>query len=132
LAARLADMGVVVHGRLDPGQVSAQLQTASFAALAYPLAFVAKSSILAAYAAHGICPIVFSDRHEPTDALSCGHNYIPAVDPSLTIERALTIGRAAWHWYQDHTFARHVAATRDLLGIGQSYGSTVGLLRAAQ
>jgi hypothetical protein len=53
---------VISKGVLPQGAVSELLQRARFGFVAYPLDFIGKSGIFAAYAAHGVIPIVLSDK----------------------------------------------------------------------
>jgi len=75
-SASLRRTGVVLHGRLEPAEVSKQLSDALFGILAYPADSVAKSGVFAAYCAHGVCPILLSKRYEPGDGIIAGNHYV--------------------------------------------------------
>ena len=64
LADTLRANGVVLHGRLADEAVRAVMQDALFGLLAYPVEYVAKSSVFAAYCAHGICPVLISSNYD--------------------------------------------------------------------
>src|SRR5262249_21374532 len=49
--------------------VSELLERTRFGFIAYPLDFIGKSSVFAAYSAHGVVPIVLSDKHGAFDGL---------------------------------------------------------------
>lgn len=103
LSATLREAGVVQHGRLEPAEVSKQLSDAMFGMLAYPIDYVAKSGVFAAYSAHGVCPILITKHHAPADGLIAGSNYLaelPVGNMQFGISR--DIGHAAWDWYQPH------------------------------
>lgn len=115
LTARLSDAGVTFLGRLDAAEVSRELAQAQFGALAYPVDFAAKSSVLAAYCAHGACPILFSADHSGADGLAAGINYVSELsrlEPDS--ESVATIAKAGFDWYQDHRLSRHGEALRQL------------------
>jgi hypothetical protein len=115
LAARLAEEGVVVHGKLPADQVSAALADARYGALAYPVDYVAKSSVFAAYCAHGVCPILLSRGYETHDGLIADRHYASGfgtVDEKTI--RPARIGREARTWYEPHRTSEHLAAFRAL------------------
>lgn len=111
LAQRLADARVTVHGRLAAEAVSAALSTASYGAMAYPTDYASKSSVFAAYCAHGLCPILLWENYDTHDGLVAGRHYAAGFEslgqPGFDARR---IGHAARDWYQPHCLAAHVAA----------------------
>lgn len=108
LADKLNTSGVVLRGRLDVKEVSRAMADAMFGLLAYPVEYVAKSGIFAAYCAHGVCPILMSESYLRTDRLVAGRQYLPGfADREITIEGANAVGRAAYEWYQPHKLQRH-------------------------
>jgi hypothetical protein len=121
LRAKLERRGVIQHGRLDEDSISSLMRTASFGVLAYPVAYVAKSGVIASYCAHGLCPILLSDRHTGMDGLVAYGNYLPRLpEPSLRLRAdSEHIGRAAWSWYQTHRVAAHAAVLREFTKCGK-------------
>lgn len=117
LSEILRTSGVVQHGRLDDQAIGRLMQDAQFGLLAYPVEYVAKSSVFAAYCAHGICPVLFSENYVQADGLMAGMHYLPGVPDAGTMKRAETVRRAAWEWYQPHRLACHVESMLDLLGL---------------
>jgi glycosyltransferase involved in cell wall biosynthesis len=108
---------VVPCGYLDPASASAAMLRASFGLLDYPLDFVAKSGILAAYAAHALVPLVRGAAGGAGDRLHHGLNLVRTSEPmpelKVTGQRLAT---EAHLWYRDHsleqaaaTFARALA-----------------------
>ena len=69
LAQRLAQEGVVAHGKLSAEEVSRALSGAAYGALSYPTDYVSKSGVFAAYSAHGMCPILLWQDYRPHDGL---------------------------------------------------------------
>lgn len=117
MSDRLRKAGVELHGRLSEQEVSHRLQCAGWGLLAYEPAFLAKSSVFAAYAAHGLCPVVMSARGASEDGVRPGVHYLGPYDlhssdsgcaPSLVADRA-------YEWYCAHSVARQAAAIEALI-----------------
>jgi hypothetical protein len=66
---------VRARGELPPDQVSQLLSTARAGFLAYPLDFLGKSSVFAAYAAHGVVPVCSGRRATRAEAPRAGVHY---------------------------------------------------------
>ncbi|HNV71252.1 MAG TPA: hypothetical protein PKO06_16225 [Candidatus Ozemobacteraceae bacterium] len=71
--------------------------------LDYPVFCLAKSSIFAAYAAHGLVSVVFSEKYPQTDGLIPGRQYLPgherSVDGHTELQR---MSQALKQWYDGH------------------------------
>lgn len=106
--------GVVQHGRLDDQAVRRLMQEARFGLLTYPVEYVAKSSVFAAYCAHGICPVLVSKGYAQADGLIAGMHYLPGVPDASTIPDAASIGQAARGWYQPHNVNIHLDTLNNL------------------
>lgn len=115
VSASLRKAGVILHGRLTSTEASRLLADASFGVVAYPVEYVAKSGVFAAYCAHGVCPVLLSDRFVPSDGLAAGAHYLAGI-PAVKVNTAKveSIGSAAWEWYQPHRVASHVSAQQIL------------------
>ena len=72
----LAGVPVISKGVLPQGAVSELLQRARFGFVAYPLDFIGKSGVFAAYAAHGVVPIVLSEREGAFDGLQPARHFL--------------------------------------------------------
>lgn len=119
LESRMAEAQVVVHGMLPAGEVSAALAQARFGALAYRADYVAKSSVFAAYCAHGVCPILLSRDYGTHDGLVADRHYARGFD--ALAEQALEpaqIGQAARSWYEPHRVSATQAAYQALAAEG--------------
>jgi hypothetical protein len=110
---------VIQHGRLDAGNISDLMRDALFGIVAYPVAYIAKSSVFAAYCAHGLCPVILSNvGYAPSDGLLVGQHYLPGVPAGIVdADKAQRIGEDAWGWYQSHAVASHGAVLRKLLAL---------------
>lgn len=116
LSAMLRCHGVVQHGRIETEKVSKQLSNAMFGVLAYPVDYVAKSSVFAAHCAHGVCPILVSEHYAPSDGLMTGTHYLAGLPlGAMQHSTVRNIGSAAWDWYQPHQIMAHVNTIQRLL-----------------
>jgi hypothetical protein len=108
--------GVPIRGRgiLPAAEVSEILRSSAAGFLAYPPAFLPKSTIFAAYCSHGALPVCAWDRHPRDGALAAGRHYwAGSGDPR-------SISAAAREWYLGHTLTRQTERFRDLLaGAGE-------------
>lgn len=108
LRGELARRGVREHGRLPSDGVSRILARAMYGLAAYPAAHVAKSSIFAAYCAHGLCPLLISEAYPQADGLVKGTHYRgwPAADGQWQDEGS-SVGQRAFDWYAAHSVSVH-------------------------
>jgi hypothetical protein len=111
LRRELVRRRVTEHGPLANGAASRLLAEAMIGVVAYPIAVIAKSSVFAAYCAHGVCTMVISDACPTVDGLVEGAQYW---DWARSERRCLTecnsIGRGAFDWYAGHAIAVHSEA----------------------
>lgn len=111
LNSRLAAEGVIERGKLPAEEVSLALSQASFGAVAYQTAFVAKSGVFAAYCAHGTCPVLLAKEYDPHAGLNAGQHYVAGFAAlESQVDDAAAIRRAAHGWYQPHRVEAHAAA----------------------
>lgn len=114
--AVLARAGARVHGHLPPEQAGQLLADASFGLIDYSAEALGKSSIFAAYCAHGVCPVVQGSSTQAEDGLRAGEHFISGLPESAAGEETIvSIGRAAWEWYQPHNIAAHIDAQHRLM-----------------
>jgi hypothetical protein len=101
------------HGLLPAPAVSRILAGARLGLIVYPVSFLGKSSLFAAYAAHGVAPLVLDDSAVPaTDGLVSGRHFLP-LGGSAGGEQAAALDDIAVNaraWYSGHTTGRHAAA----------------------
>ena len=121
LSENLYANGVVMHGRLDEHDVSRLMKDALFGLLAYPVNYVAKSGVFAAYCAHGICPVLMSEICVPSDGLVAGSHYFSGVPGTEDIFDVASIGQAAWSWYQPHSVSNHVNTMNKLAKLTKDF-----------
>jgi hypothetical protein len=114
LSRRLAQERATVHGVLEADAVHELMADATYGVVAYGTQAPAKSSVFAAFCAHGLCTIVLADGGVEADGLAAGRHFLTGI-PSAAVLDAARIGQAAWSWYQDHALAAHGAAVRTLV-----------------
>jgi hypothetical protein len=123
LAAKLAERGAVVHGRVEADEAARLLSASTYGVLAYPVAYAAKSGVFAAYCAHAVCPVLLSRRSGVHDGLTPRH-YLSSLDAMTPdLPAAWRIGQAANAWYAPHAVQRHLASLHELMGAA---GATAG------
>lgn len=99
LSVRVSQRGV-----LPAQEVSQEMLAARVAFFAYPTSCLGKSTIFAAYAAHGLVPITFDGNEvENEDGLKCGEHYLCAGKlVGCDAEIIGKVGIGAGRWYQKH------------------------------
>jgi hypothetical protein len=105
-----AGVRVTALGELPGERVSELLSESLIGLLDYPESLLAKSSIFAAYSAHGVLPVVAAYGGErQADGLEAGVNYWPTRfnAEELTLATGQTIADNAFSWYQTHNLAEH-------------------------
>jgi hypothetical protein len=103
-------------GRLSDSEISAALNQVRFGLIAYPSAYLGKSSILAAYAAHGLAPIVLdAGRSSGHDGLNDGVQYCSAGRVHKREIVLEDIAGNARRWYVSHGFSAHAAEFERIL-----------------
>ena len=101
---------VEAHGIQLASTISAHLQRARIGLLQYPVDYLTKSGIWAAYAAHGL-PCVVVSEPAPSDPLEDGHHFLRA-DPEGSISEIPdleAVGRRAREWYRAHAHSENAA-----------------------
>jgi glycosyl transferase family 4 len=101
----LAGVPVISKGVLPQGAVSELLQRARFGFVAYPLDFIGKSGVFAAYAAHGVVPIVFSEKWGAADGLQPARHFLDGLRPETgaAAQDLASIQRELFTWYKSHS-----------------------------
>jgi hypothetical protein len=98
----IAGVPVIEMGQLPPPKVSEILSHSLAGFFDYIPGYLAKSTIFAAYCAHGLLPI--SDRYNPSDSdgIELGKHYWVPEEPATGLEELQAIADNAHAWYQDH------------------------------
>jgi hypothetical protein len=96
---------VISKGVLPKGDVSELLQRARFGFVAYPVDCIGKSGVLAAYAAHGVVPIVLSEKSGAFDGLQPGRHFLDGLrlGTSASAQDLASIQGKLFSWYTSHS-----------------------------
>jgi hypothetical protein len=96
---------VISKGVLPQGAVSELLQRARFGFVAYPVDCIGKSGVFAAYAAHGVVPIVLSEKSGAFDGLQPGRHFLDGLrlGTSAGARDLASIQRKLFTWYTSHS-----------------------------
>lgn len=99
-------------GYLDQAAASEVMLRCRFGLLEYPLDFLAKSGIFAAYAAHGVVPLVRSAVAGAHDGLRHGVNLVRIHEPlgGPLDDAPPHIARAVHLWYRQHALEHTATA----------------------
>ena len=101
----LAGALVISKGVLPQRAVSELLLRTKFGFVAYPLDFIAKSGRFAAYAAHGVVPIVFSEKQGAFDGLQPSQHFLDGLrlGTGAGAQDLASIQRKLFTWYTSHS-----------------------------
>lgn len=113
---------LVQMGQRPAAEISALLSDAVAGFFDYHTAYLAKSTIFAAYSAHRLIPVSASCDAAQVDGLEAGKHYWTANSQEKTL--SLTDGQAiadnAYAWYQTHKLSEHVKTFAGVIGQTQS------------
>jgi hypothetical protein len=109
-------------GSLPAENLPAVFSQARFGFVHHPWFCLAKSSVFAAYCAHGTIPVLAADSPEEADGIREGvHTISQRTAGTLRGSGWETCSRAAWSWYMGHRL--HVHAQRYAKWVGEGSGS---------
>jgi hypothetical protein len=126
IARGVGDAGISVRflGPLPAEEVSRQLTGCRAGFVAYPAAFLPKSTIFAAYCAHGLVPVCASPR-SPRGGAPDGPPFWDPGSAAAPPDPA-ELAAQAHSWYAGHALPRQAAAFRALLLDAVAGGGTGG------
>jgi hypothetical protein len=118
--ASIAGRPVRRLGELPASEVGALLLSSVAGFLAYPPAFLPKSTVFAAYCAHGVVPVCASSRRNGGGPLAPGEHYLPPrpEHPTGETELQAVAGRAR-EWYLEHRLERQMQTLLPLVFDGE-------------
>jgi hypothetical protein len=103
---RLGHAAVTSMGQLSACLVSRHLLACRYGLLNYDVGCLGKSGVFAAFAAHGVIPIIIGSRAAPTDGLEESRHFL-----RWPFEKVLAdlseIQRNLVGWYEKHSVAEH-------------------------
>ncbi len=103
-----------VAGPLPAAQASALFADSLAGYFSYPVPSLAKSTIFAAYCAHGMVPLTTPDNCQPNpDGLAAGTHFLAGIaSPTPDLAVLARVASAAREWYDVHRLAVHAAGVR--------------------
>ena len=120
-------------GRLDKADLRSMLGSSAYGLIDYPSHCLTKSSVYAAYAAHGCVTLNTADPARETDGLQSGLHYV-TLDPSRDLPRDVgtrqAAADAARSWYAKHSLARQAQTFAELCGISSAAASSLPTCQA--
>ena len=128
-AYRVGGVPLLQMGRKHAGEVSAILADAVAGFFDYDTAYLAKSTIFAAYAAHRVIPVsASSDAPAQVDGLEACKHYCPAsrLEKTLSLAEGQRIADSAYGWYQAHRLSRHAKVFAEEITQAQSGARATG------
>lgn len=122
--AEVGDAKLTACGRVSAAQASELLQTCRFGFLAYQHMPLAKSTIFAAYAAHGVVPLCAIDDVLSQDGLVAGRNFVHVSPMSnaapITRDKEIALRDAIVDWYAVHNSAAQARLIGDIMNEGMA------------
>lgn len=118
LVSQVNGVPVVQTGHRPAAEISALLSDSVAGFFDYHTAFLAKSTIFAAYSAHGLIPVSAACEAVQADGLKAGTHYWIA-DPhekTLSLTDGQEIADNASAWYQTHKLSEHVKILAEVIG----------------
>jgi hypothetical protein len=96
---------VISKGVLPQRDVSELLQRMRFGFVVYPLNFISKSGVFGAYAAHGVVPIVFSEKLGAFDGLQPSQHFLDGLrlGKGAGAQDLASIQGKLFTWYTSHS-----------------------------
>ncbi len=116
---RLDGAEVHVAGALPAPEASALFAQSLAGYFDYNAPFLGKSSIFAAYCAHGMVPVTFPANRDAGEGLRAGEHYLAGADDPAPFD---AVSRAAHAWYREHRLETHA---RDVYQLVTSPASTL-------
>jgi hypothetical protein len=116
LSVSLAGIKRVERGNLRADEIGQCLLSSRYGYLWYSNEYLAKSSIFAAYAAHGLVAVVPSCRAPSVDGLDVDEHFLSAENMGTwCADLYRRVSRRAAQWYEGHHAGRHAAWLADRL-----------------
>jgi len=109
---------VIVMGKQSGKEICRLLAESVAGFVSYFDGYLAKSSIFAAYCAHGLLPIVARRNRSELDGIRAGSEYLTAsaLPDDIRAPEMQAIADRARAWYEKHSLARTAASLASVLG----------------
>lgn len=106
LPAVIAGAQVVCLGRLSSEAIGQVLADCRIGLMVYDISRLAKSTIFAAYAAHGVVPVCLGPDVQASDGLVTGQHFLQPTLPNEIERHMADIQRDVVAWYRKHDVGR--------------------------
>lgn len=94
------------HGPLPSAEVSEIMRNVQFGFFTYPIPFLGKSGIFAAYASHGLAPVTIDENNGINeDLLRLNSHFLTCGALASNTDMVSGIGERAQAWYAEHCLA---------------------------
>jgi len=107
-SSELAPVTVKNHSILEMAEASRLLSASRVGFLDYYDGYLGKSGIFAAYASHGVAPVLLTPNSSGSDGLLAGRDFLVAglLNCGVSPHQQQEIAAAAFGWYGSHNLAR--------------------------
>ena len=116
---KLAGVPVRETGPADAAIISRTLADSFAGAVAYPPGFLGKSTVFAAYCAHGVLPLVHADGRMGVGEVEAGREYVLMDNPTVDCDNLQKVADEAHAWYQTHSVGVVADRFAVTMGIGR-------------
>ena len=125
----LGGVPVISKGVLSQADVSELLQRIRFGFVAYPLDYIGKSGVFAAYAAHGVVPIVLSDKLGASDGLQPAQHFLDGqrLETGVGAQDLTFVQRQLFTWYTSHSLKVQADFLADLISLAPGQLNTMSI-----
>lgn len=114
----LSGVPIVERGQLSDTEISSTMLNSLAGFFNYPIDFLAKSTIFAAYCAHGLLPVSPQGNTFSVDGIADGKQYWTVDNQTtglLDLEEVQAIADRAYTWYQTHNLSAQAKVFADHL-----------------
>ncbi len=116
---KLAGVPAREIGPADAAFISRTLAESYAGAVAYPLGSLGKSTVFAAYCAHGILPLVYAGGRRGVEEVGVGREYVLTDNPTVDCGNLQKVADEAHAWYQTHSVGVVAGRFAVTMGIGR-------------
>jgi hypothetical protein len=116
---KLAGVPVRETGPADAETISKTLAESYAGAVGYPPGFLGKSTVFAAYCAHGMLPLVFGGGRSGVEEVEAGREYVLMDNPTVDCNKLQRVADKAHAWYQTHSVGVVAGWFAVTMGIGR-------------
>ena len=102
--ATIGGATIKVRGRLPVAEISRELCDCRFGLMVYDTTRLGKSTVFAAYAAHGVVPVCIGSKATPADGLISGRHLLQPPVERIKAAALDAMQQQLLNWYNDHSY----------------------------